>query len=255
MGTNNEIKIKNLLDLHVPGTILLASWLEANGFSRDLQHRYLKSGWLESIGTGAFKRPNEIVDWQGAVYSLQKQGNSPIYIGGLTALSLAGFSHYLRTNSEPVYLFSTLGVKLPAWFKKYPWNKTVNHVRTSFLSYNSGLTEYRENQFSLVISSAERAIIECLYLIPETQDITEAYQILTGMVNLRPVLLQELLEECKSVKVKRLFLFMAKKANHQWFQFLNLSAIDLGSGDRSIVPNGIYNSEYRITIPNELAQL
>jgi hypothetical protein len=255
VSTNSEIKIKNLLDLHVPGTILLASWLEANGFSRDLQHRYLKSGWLESIGVGAFKRPNEIVTWQGALYSLQKQVTSPLYIGGPTALSLAGFSHYLRANSESVYLFSPLGVKLPAWFKKYQWNETVKHVRTSFLPSNDGLTEYGVSQFPLVIASPERAILECLYLVPETQDITEAYQILSGMVNLRPVLLQSLLEECKSVKVKRLFLFMAKKANHQWFEFLNQTAIDLGSGDRSIVSNGIYNSEYRITIPNELAQL
>jgi hypothetical protein len=79
VSTNNEIKIKSLLNLHVPGTILLASWLEANDFSRDLQHRYLKSGWLESVGIGVFKRPNEIVTWQGALYSLQEQVVSPLF--------------------------------------------------------------------------------------------------------------------------------------------------------------------------------
>lgn len=117
--TANDIKIKKLLDLHVPGTLMLASWLEANGFSRDLQHRYKKSGWLESVGTGAFKRPNETVQWQGALYSVQKQANSQIHAGGLTALSLTGLSHYIRTGTEPIFLFSQLRIKLPAWFKTY----------------------------------------------------------------------------------------------------------------------------------------
>ncbi len=48
---------------------------------------------------------------------------------------------------------------------------------------------------------------------------------------------------------------MAKKANHQWFQFLDLSSVTLGEGDRNIVSNGSYNSEFRITISKELAQL
>ncbi len=255
MSTNNEIKLKKLLDLHVPGTILLASWLDANGFSRDLQHRYLKSGWLESVGVGAFKRPNETVGWQGALCSLQKQANLPAYIGGPTALSMLGFSHYIRTGTETVYLFSQLNARLPAWFKQYSWSETVSHVKTSFLPEGIGIDEFQETQFPLIISSAERAIFECLYLTPEKLDIMEVYQIMSGLVNLRPGLLQKLLEGCSSVKVKRLFLYMAKKANHQWFQFLDLSSVTLGEGDRNVVSNGSYDSEFRITISKELAQL
>ncbi|MGV8137067.1 MAG: type IV toxin-antitoxin system AbiEi family antitoxin [Mangrovibacterium sp.] len=255
MSTNNEIKIKKLLDLHVPGTILLASWLEANGFSRDLQHRYKRSGWLESVGVGAFKRSNEGIGWQGALYSLQKQANLPVSVGGPTALSITGFSHYIRTGTETVYLFSSLNIQLPAWFKKYPWNESISHVRSSFLPEDLGITEHQLGQFPVTVSSTERAIFECLYLAPEKMDILEVYQIMSGLVNLRPGLLQKLLEECTSVKIKRLFLYMAKKANHQWFQFLNSSLVDLGQGDRGIVKNGSYDSEYQITIPKELAQL
>ena len=255
MSTNNEIKIKKLLDLHVQGTVLLASWLDVNGFSHDLQQRYRKSGWLESVGVGAFKRPNEIVGWQGALYSLQKQANLTIYIGGPTALSMLGFSHYIRTGTETVYLFSPLNTRLPAWFKQYSWVEVVTHVKTSFLPEGTGLDEFQETQFPLIISSPERAIFECLYLTPEKLDIMEVYQIMSGLVNLRPGLLQKLLEGCSLVKVKRLFLYMAKKANHQWFQFLDLSSVNLGEGDRNIVSNGSYDSEFRITISKELAQL
>lgn len=54
---------------------------------------------------------------------------------------------------------------------------------------------------------------------------------------------QNLPEECKSLKVNRLFLFMDRKANHWWVQFLNLCAIDPGSGDRGFVRKDI--SEYK----------
>ena len=255
MSTNNEIKLKKLLDLHVPGTIILASWLEANGFSYDLQQRYRKSGWLESVGVGAFKRPNETVTWQGALYSVQQQAKLPVYIGGLTALSMLGFSHYIRTGAESVYLFSDLRTRLPAWFKKYSWREPIIHIRTSFLPKSVGMDDYNENLFSLTIASPERAIFECLYLTPEKLDLMETYQIMSGLVNLRPDVIQSLLEGCNSVKVKRLFLLMSKKTNHQWAQFLDLSSVDLGQGDRSIVKNGVYDPKFRITIPKELAQL
>jgi hypothetical protein len=250
VSTNNEIKLKNLLEIHVPGTILLASWLVQTGFSHDLQQRYRKSNWLESVGVGAFKRPGESITWQGALYSLQKQ--LAIHVGGLTALSLAGFSHYLRTGNEKVYLYSDLQIKLPLWFKKYFNSETIAQVRTSILPGIVGLTEYQTTQFQLIISSPERAIFESLFLVPDKMDMMEVYQIMTSLVNLRPGVVQKLLEVCTSVKVKRLFLYMAKKANHQWFKFLDLSVVNLGTGDRCIVKNGNYNSEFHITIPKEL---
>ena len=137
MSTNNEIKLKKLLDLHVPGTIILASWLDANGFSHDLQQRYRRSGWLQSVGVGAFKRPNENFTWQGAIYSFQKQGKSISY-RSLSSLSLLGFSHYIRTEPESVYLFSDLKATLPSWFKNYSWKEPINHIKTSFLPENLG---------------------------------------------------------------------------------------------------------------------
>lgn len=255
MSTNNEIKLKKLLDLHVPGTVILASWLDENGFSHDLQHRYLRSGWLESVGVGAFKRPNENLSWQGALYSLQKQGRQVLHAGGLTALSYLGYSHYIRTGLETVYVFSDLKTTLPSWFKKYPWKESIKHIKTSFLPTNLGLQENNEKQFQITISTAERAILECLYLSPDKMNLLEVYQILSGMVNLRPDQIQKLLEVCNSIKVKRLFLFMLKKSNHQWGNFLSLNRINLGTGDRSVVKNGVYDSEYRITVPKELAQL
>ena len=74
-----------------------------------------------------------------------------------------------------------------------------------------------------------------------------------GLNNLRPNQVQKLLEDCSSIKVKRLFLYLAEKANHNWVKHLNTERIDLGSGKRSIVKNGVYDSKYKITVPVELA--
>lgn len=243
----------SLLSNHVPGTVLLASWLEKNGISRDLQQYYLKSGWLKSYGTGAFKRPNENVRWTGALNSLQRQTEVTVHVGGLTSISLQGLSHYVRMEKEPLYLFSPQYVKLPKWFLTQEWSNQIVHVKTKFLPANSALFEYSLDGLILQISSPERAILECLYLAPDRFDVVECYQILEGLANLRPKILQELLENCNSIKVKRLFLFMASKARHQWLDFVDQSRIDLGTGDRVIVKKGVYISKYKISIPKELS--
>lgn len=64
--------------------------------------------------------------------------------------------------------------------------------------------------------------MECLYLAPEKQQLLECYEMMEGLNNLRPNLVQQLLEACQSVKVKRLFLYMAEKSGHDWVKYLNL---------------------------------
>lgn len=76
-----------------------------------------------------------------------------------------------------------------------------------------------------------------------------------GLANLRPKLVQELLQKCTSIKVKRLFLYLSEKANHSWVQFIDVSSVDIGNGNRRITEGGAYVSKYQITKPNELALL
>jgi hypothetical protein len=73
------------------------------------------------------------------------------------------------------------------------------------------------------------------------------------LTTLLPELLQNLLEQNVTVKVKRLFLCMAERAKHVWFEMLDLSKISLGRGKRAIVRSGVYQSKYQIAIPEKLA--
>lgn len=262
MTTHNDKKLKTLLDSHKDGAVCLAAWLKKKGISRDLQQYYCKSGWLEPVGRGAFKRPNDDIGWQDALQSLINQAGLNVHVGGMTALSQQGAGHYVRLGKEKVYLFSPSGVSLPAWFNNYDWGVDIEHIKTSFLPTNEAtegafnMQPDSQQEFSTkMFSSPERAILECLYLAPKRQDLVECYQVMEGLVNLRPKVVQALLEACTSIKVKRLFLYMAEKVDHQWLEYVDLSEVTLGKGDRSIVKNGAYIAKHKIAVPKELAAL
>ena len=227
-------------------------WLKEQGYSFELQKRYRKSRWLEAIGTGALKRVNDKVSYEGAIYALQKQSELSIHPAGKTALALSGLGHFIEFTSSNVVLFGSKNENLPTWFKNYDWGTTINYHKTTFLPAEKFLQEKEFKNFSIKISSAPRAIMECLYLVPDEQDLMECFHFMESMNNVRPGVVQDLLENCKSIKVKRLFLYLAEKVNHDWFKNLEIEKLDLGNGKRSIVRNGVYNSKYKITIPNEL---
>jgi len=85
-----------------------------------------------------------------------------------TALGLFGHAHYLPLGKEKVFLFGTAGDKLPQWFKSNDWDSSVDFRTTNFLSEESdlGLTEREFGDFSITVSSPERAIMELLLLVP-----------------------------------------------------------------------------------------
>jgi hypothetical protein len=254
MSTENESKINKLFTLQPPGVVLQSNWLVKQGYSYDLQQRYKKSNWLRPIGTGAFVRTNEQAEYEGAIYSIQVQSNSSIHPGGRTALYLLGKAHYLELSQQRLVLFGSNTEKLPAWFKNGNWNANISFHQTSFLPSDLGLTTIEIKNLSIKISGLTRAILECLYLAPQKQDLIECYELMEGLNGLPPKQVQALLEACQSIKVNRLFLFMAEKAGHQWFKYLNLESIYLGSGTRSLVKNGVYIDKYKITVPKELVQ-
>ena len=252
MDTEKGSKINQLLQSQPKGVVFLASWLSQNGYSSDLQKRYRKSNWFKSIGTGAMIRTGDEVNYEGALYAFQQQDTSSIHPGGKTALSLLEKSHYLEFSTKKITLFGGKGENLPVWFQNYDWGVEFKYYQSGFLPKDLGLTQIERKNFSLKISNAARALMECLYLIPKYQELHECYELMEGLNNLRPKEVQKLLEACTSIKVKRLFLFLADKAGHSWFNYMDVDKIDLGKGKRSIVKGGTYIPKYQITVNKEL---
>lgn len=241
------------MDQWRPHTVVTSMRLNELGISPQDTQNYLSSRWLEPLGRGAYKRPVETVTWQGALWTIQTQLKLDVHVAARTAFEMTGRAQYLRFSDQTVFLFSPPKVTLPAWFKSHDWSVEIRHTQTKFLPSDLGIAEFEAVEgFKLRGSSPERAILETLHLAPQAIDLVEAAQLAEGLVTLRPKLMQELLEACTSVKVKRLFLYLADRADLPVMRHLNLATIDLGKGDRSLTPKGKYVAKYGLHLPAEL---
>ncbi len=251
MSTTIKTKINRLLSSTPRGIVLLSSWLTKQGYSLELIRRYRQTGWLESIGTGADIRSGDEVDCYGALYSLQTQRNLTVHSGGRSALAMLGKAHYLELDAKKLILFGSKHDRLPIWFKEHDWQMNIEYHSSDFLPAAMGLSKVQVKEFKIKVSNEIRALMECLHLAPRQQELIECYELMESMNNLHPKKVQKLLEHCTSVKVKRLFLCLAEKIKHDWFNYLDLSKIYLGSGKRSIIQNGTLDKKYQITIPHQ----
>ncbi|WP_273266797.1 type IV toxin-antitoxin system AbiEi family antitoxin [Flexistipes sinusarabici] len=254
MSLQNSSKINLILQKWPSGTIALTRWFNANGISSQLLNKYKESGWIESVGTGAFKKANEEIDYTGAVYAMQNQLGLSIHPGGKTAFAMQGKAHYLELKTKYSYLYRHKDEKIPAWFRNQKWNIVIKHFSSNFLPKDLELIDHKVNNYEIKISSPARAILECLLHASTAEDILVCYQLTEGLNNLNPDKVNKLLKSCSSVKVKRLFLFMADEIGHAWFKYINLNDIDLGKGKRSFGKNGTYIDKYKITIPKNVKE-
>jgi len=266
----------NRLDRELPeGLLVDAQWLEKRGYSRSLRSQYVAAGWLEQPARGAFRRPRGELTWEQVVISLQSLMRFPVTVGGRTALELLGFAHYLARGQREVYLYGDRA--LPGWTSKLCLEPRL--VFRSGKRLFPGLTQalpaaplaggtpsssetvlpgalralpWGHWKWPLVVSTPERAFLELLDELPHRESFHQVDALAEGLATLSPRRLDELLAECRSVKVKRLFLFFADRHDHPWVQRVDRSAIDLGKGKRMLVKGGTLDARYQITVPKDL---
>ena len=215
---------------------------------------YVRSGWLERVSTGVYKLEGNSPSLYAAVASYDSQLGKHCHVGASSALDLRGYSHFMAMGKQQAYLFTTNEERLRFWMLTADWDMTVKYFTTSVFKGEIGLEFFDYRGHSLLISGPERAFLECLHLAPVNFSLMDVYYVMEMLTSLRPKLVQRLLEECSSIKVKRLFLYMAEKAGHQWFRAIDQAGINLGNGDRHIAKGGKYIGKYGITIPTELAE-
>jgi hypothetical protein len=252
MTTVAGTKINKLLQKLPSGALFFSSWLIENGISYDLQRWYRDSSWLTSIGIGVMIRTGETPTIYDAVSCFNKQMGKQFYFGAMSALELVGYTHYVPMGRPVFVVCHPKEEKMPVWLKSRDWGVDILSVSSEYFDHNTGLTAIMQGAFEILVSSPERAFLECLNLTPKYYNLMDLYYVMEQLTSLRPDVVQTLLENNKSVKVKRLFLYMAEKVGHVWFEDLNTSKISLGSGNRVITPNGVYDDKYQIVIPDEL---
>jgi hypothetical protein len=193
------------------------------------------------------------VEWPGALYALQTQLGLKVHPGGKTALELKGYAHYLAPGKREIFLYGTQRLILPTWFRGDRLGMKITLIRTNLFPADSelGFSEFKEKDLIVKISAPERAAMEMLHLVPGKVGFDEAFLIMENLATLRSEMVQRLLVMCRSIKVRRLFMFMAEKHGHQWISDLDVSQLDLGKGKRMIVPKGRLDRKYQITVPRD----
>lgn len=252
MSQENRGKLNHLL-AHWPAQAVFACvWLHEQGFGYDLLAKYRKSGWLKPVGHGAVARAGDSVEWEGGLYAVQSQLNLPVHVGGKSALLLKGFGHFIpQGKGWELSLFAPPKTKLPTWFRNHPWEAKPRLVTFHLFETDTdlGFSTQEKGAFSIQVSAPERAVLELLSLVPHEESFEEAMLVMEGLTTLRPKLVQQLLEACRSIKVRRLFLFLTEESNHPWVKKLDPSRLNLGSGKRVIQKDGVFNAKYGITVP------
>ncbi|MCD6211958.1 MAG: type IV toxin-antitoxin system AbiEi family antitoxin [Sulfurovum sp.] len=250
MSLEKELKLKQLYQLLPEGVVAASSWFAANSYSSQLVYKYVKNGWLTKLGNGAYIRPASILEWQGVVLGIQKLAGLPFHVGGLSALNILGYAHYLPIGGEKT--ISLYGEKTPpAWIRQIESLSFTFHKKPLFgdLGLKKQNTSVRDWQ--ITISSPERAILELLYQVGDSGvDFKFVAEIFEGLTTLSPRVLNELLQNCSSRKIKRLFLFFANYYNFPWAKHIS-KELELGAGKLQIVKDGNYNKTYMITVPKE----
>lgn len=253
MASSTGSKINRLLKLWPAGTVAVLPWLGKHGVYQQLVHEYEKTSWLRRVGQGAYAKAGDQIEWTGGLYAVQEQLKLPIHAGGKTALQMQGYAHFLAMGKSPtVFLFGPPNLKLPAWFKQNRWGVKFRYAATNLFSGQAdlGLTKKELGPYSITVSTPERAMMEVLYGVPQVDSYDEARLLMEGLTTLRPRVVQALLENCVSIKVKRLFMLLAENCKHPWLRKVDLSQVDFGRGKRTLVKGGRFDPKYKITVPN-----
>jgi hypothetical protein len=272
MDEQRASKLKGLLQSVPPGFLVDAAWMTRHVISRQSVSAYVKQGWLERVMQGLYRRPLPVeenaeatIGWKIAVLSAQWLMRHDFHVGGTSALTLRGHIHYLQLGGAfTLYLY---GSDTPSWLLKLHTDARVIHRNdglfgTDRIGIESNDLDLSENadaalsrspwRWPIRVSTPERAILEAIHEIPQTESFHTIDMAFEGLVNLRPRQLMKLLIDCRSVKVKRLFFVYADKHAHAWRKHIDLTCIDMGRGDRELARGGRLHPKYRITIPEDL---
>ncbi len=251
MTRHIRTKLQTLLLSWPTGGVHTSAGLEKRGYNRRLLHQYRKSGWLSSLGSGAYGRAGDKITWPAAVSAMQGELDLSVHPGSSTALNLQGVSHFVALGDLPVQLYGQRNEKLPAWFTNSDWKAKVNYHPTQLFKENDtlGLVKHEGFASPVQISSRERAILELLHLVPQKESFEHARLLMEGLINLRPALVQKLLLACQSIKVRRLFMILAEACNMPWLNRIDKQSIDFGRAKRALCANGRMHPKYLLSVP------
>lgn len=251
MSISVGTKINQLLANTSPFGLIFSEWMKRNGYSSQLQKRYRDTGWLTTLCKGVMFRSGNRLNAFDALASYNYQMGRQLRIGAVSALEYSGFNHYVPMGKPSLMVALPVGEKMPMWMKSDAFDMTFRTFSSTPFA-DVEVTRHDAKNGTLYVSSPELAFLECLALAPKQYSYMDLYYIMEQLATLRSEVVQRLLENTSNYRVNRMFLYMAEKAGHYWFEELDTSKIDMGTGKLQLVKDGVLNKKYSITVPKEL---
>lgn len=191
--------------------------------------------------------------WLKFIDILQNKLKLDVYPGGYSAMTGWYHRHYgiFRYHVEDLYGLDTN--KIPLSLLKENWERKFNFYKNDFLPINLGMLKIKTRKYKLIIPSVERALLEMIYGLNINTSFDFLYDFFSDLDDLNPKLLQELLENCSSEKIKRLALFLGEEFSFDYYKKLDIRNIgidvtyNLDYAENSNCPSHI--PKYNIEVP------
>ncbi len=250
MSIKSANKIDLLLRMGTKNGLYFSEWLKKNGYSDQLVSKYRQSGWLTSLAKGVMYRTGDELLAYAALACYDNQLNKELRIAAHSALEIYGFNHYVPMG-KPILMVAYSKQRIPDWMGSDFFDRSIKPFETNmFVKTYANMVSV--GGIDILTSSPEQAFMECLLLSPERYNYMDLFYIMEQLTSLRTDVVQSLLETIKNIRVKRMFLYMAEKSGHYWFDMLDMEKFDIGTSKLQLVENGVYNGKYKITVPKEL---
>jgi len=253
MALETRNKLNNLLSEGIPNGLYFSEWLIAHGYSSQLLQQYRNSDWLKLLTRGVYYRSGEELSAYAALMCSAKQTQTQLRLAAHSALEVHGVMHFVPMG-KPQCVVTTDQRRKIGWLESELFDRTFEYFYTPQLA-TAESEEIPYRGLTLPASTNELAILECLYLAPRRYSYMDVYYLMEQLSGLRPELMQSLLERTTSYRVKRMFMYMAEKANYAWLEDIDVTKVDLGTAVMQLAEtDGVYVSKYKMTIPRELKE-
>lgn len=249
-------KITKILSQWKDGDLHSLKWFRLFDIEQRTVYEYYKNKTIDKIGPGIYKKTNtDTIYWQNGIRLLQEEYRKDIFVSSLSALEQQSVVHYAKLGANQTVSLRTYSkAVLPSWFRNITFDSTFSFRQSKLFENVQELNTVTSNGISLKVSCREQAILEFIEELDLSSSFETAINYMELLHSLRPKILQSLLENCNSIKVKRVFLYLSETLHLPYMAQLNLKQINLGRGKRSIYKNGILDPKYLITVPPKLEE-
>jgi len=152
-----------------------------------------------------------------------------LHIGGKSALSWYGISHFVSQKST-LQLYGWAAAHLPGWFlERFPAEYHRKRLFDERPEELMNVTPFEKQVDAPLVSAPERAFLELLSEVGVRQPLQEARDLAESAYTLRADVIEKLLNRCTSVKTVRLCLRFGRELSLPWASKLTPARLPTGS--------------------------